>query len=221
VPFAFNQAYLYAGPLGRSLVIDILQTGNSGATSWFVEATSPDLGAGGSNAGLMPYCRFSTGQGTIIHRYQYPTIGGTWFATYVGLVPNTIGFGAIGSRGVGGTWNGIRLPFDLGPLGAPGCSWNVSVEYTVGLASAGIFASWPTLNVPNDPALAGAQFYDQAAFFDAAANPLGFVPTWSSRWTIGSGIGAPGASVAAVGNSARNPTGTLSPGFVATMQLNP
>ena len=82
-------------------------------------------------------------------------------------------------------------------------------------------ASWPSTQIPNDPSLAGAKFFDHAAFVDPAANALGLVTTWSSQWNIGTRLGAPGVLLSAVSTSALNPTGTLQPGTVPTLQLNP
>ena len=62
--------------------------------------------------------------------------------------------------------------------------------------------------------------HDHAAFLDAAANGWGVVTTWSSKWIIGTGIGAPGATVSATGNSAATATtGSVAKGTVATLQL--
>jgi hypothetical protein len=222
-PFPFTTPFPYTSAMGLSLVIDIHQTGNSATTAWYVEATSPLRGGRVSNPSAQSGCRFSSGTYNNSLSYNSGNMlpGGTWYVSYGGILANAIGVGAIGVQGVGGNWNGIPLPFALTGLGAPGCSWNVSVEYMVGLMASGTSARWPTLNIPNDASLGGASFFEHAAFVDPAANALGLVTTWSSKWTIGSGVGAPGAMVAATGSSNANPTGSLLNGTLPTLQLNP
>ena len=58
-------------------------------------------------------------------------------------------------------WLGMPLPLDLEPLGAPGCELLVSVEAVRPLFSwlGQRSVSW---SVPNQPALIGVQFYNQA-----------------------------------------------------------
>jgi len=109
---------------------------------------------------------------------------------------NAPGIGALGTMGKGGVWAGITLPFDLTPLGAPGCNWGIDIVYATALTTntsgQGV---WPTIPIPNLPALANANFYDDALFLDAQANTLGVVSAWSSMWTIGDGKGQGGSFV--------------------------
>jgi hypothetical protein len=221
----FTAPFPYTNAMGPSLVIDLKQVGNTATTAWYVEVTSPNLGNRLENGGPQSTCKFSNGNYNSGLSYTTAGIGGNggpWYVTYNSLLPNTVGVAAIGVQGVGGNWNGIPLPYSLASLGAPGCTWNVSVEFMVGLATnATGSATWPTQTIPNDPALRGAFFYDHSAFVDAAANALGLVVGWSSKWEIGTQLGAPGCSVSATGTTANNPTGTLQQGFLATLQLNP
>jgi hypothetical protein len=72
----------------------------------------------------------------------------------------------------------LPLPFDLSPLGAPGCSLYVSLDFfqakiTGGLIGAGAGSasfSWP---LPSDPNLRGLDLYVQALTLDARANAFG------------------------------------------------
>jgi hypothetical protein len=223
-PIPFSAPFPFTSAMGLSLVIDIAQTGNSATTPWYVEATSPNNGGrAGSNPSAQSTCRFSNNNynNSLGHVSQI-LVGGTWYVNYGSILPNAIGVAAIGAQGVGGSWNGIPLPFDMSGVGAPGCSWNISMDYIVGIAaSASGSAPWPVQQVPNDPSLAGAFFFDQAIFVDSAANALGLVASWSSKWEIGTGIGAPGALVAATGSAAANPAGFLTRGQLPTLQLNP
>ena len=67
----------------------------------------------------------------------------------------------------------------------------------------------------------GRAFYDQGLIFDATANFLGFVTSWSSKWTIGSNRSVPGSLVYGTDFLASNPTGLLNVGFVTSLRLNP
>ena len=146
--------------------------------------------------------------------------GGTWFVQYGGLQAGLVGIGAIGADGVGGSWNGIPLPIDLGPIGAPNCRWSVSILFTVGLTTGTTTsARWPNMTIPNDPALRGTAFYDHSLWVDAPANPLGIVTGWSSKWQIGTQVGAPAAYLSVTGNGHSGATGTLTPGGCTTLQL--
>jgi hypothetical protein len=85
----------------------------------------------------------------------------------------------------------------------------VNVLFSIGLAAnASGVATWPTLTIPNDPALANVSIYDHAAFVDPAANALGIVTAWSSKWTIGDGTLPEGAKIYRLTDTGGNPTGT-------------
>lgn len=81
-------------------------------------------------------------------------------------------------------WNGLRLPYTLDHLGAPGCSLYISFDW-----------EWPRywdtgpggftyadLTLPNDPALAGRTIYAQGVRFDTAVNALGLAT--SQGWAV-------------------------------------
>ncbi|MFQ5504525.1 MAG: hypothetical protein ACE5F1_06965 [Planctomycetota bacterium] len=82
-------------------------------------------------------------------------------------------------------WAGLSLPFDLGPLGAKGCSLYISLDWV-----------FPTIvndgpwhhgaaDVPNVQALLGKTFYLQAILFVPEVNPLGLVTSQGVAATIG------------------------------------
>jgi len=78
---------------------------------------------------------------------------------------------------------GLPLPFDLGPLGAPGCLVEVeNVATLLFIADGGGRASWP-LTFPYIAGLVGVQFGQQAFVLDNSANPLGGTVT-NSGWGL-------------------------------------
>jgi hypothetical protein len=219
VPFSTPMTFVRL-PTGV-FVVDILQTNNSATSAWYLEAQLPFNGDRQSNGNAQSNCKFSNGNYNSSLGYTQPRVGGTWYVSYGSLLPNVSGFAWIGTQGIGGTWGSIPLPIDLTPFGAPSCGVNASVDYVVPLtADANGSARWPTIQIPNDPSLGRAVFFDHSAWLDAQANAFGVVTGWSSKWTIGDGVGAPAALLTATGNSAMNPTGTLQMGAGVTMQFN-
>ncbi len=69
------------------------------------------------------------------------------------------------------TWNGNKLPLDLGFLGAPGCNLNVSFDALLSLGLGRQFK----LTVPNNAKFLGVKFYMQAYSADSTANAAGLV----------------------------------------------
>jgi hypothetical protein len=205
----FTTPFPFSRTSGASLVVDILQTGNTAPSAWLVEATGPDPGDRTDNPTWPATCRFSNGEFNSFLSYQPPTLGAAWSLSYQPLPPNLVGAGVLGTEGVGGSWGGQRLPIDLTPLGAPGCTWNVSVDVTVPLTSTTTLYAWPVLRMPSAPALAGASFYEHAFFVDPPANRAGIVTTWSGKWTFGAHPGAAAALLYTFGAATNNPSGTL------------
>jgi hypothetical protein len=73
------------------------------------------------------------------------------------------------------SWGPHRLPLDLSFVGAPGCALRVapSAWYPFQTGTSGA-VRW-SLGIPNDPALAGTRFHNQALVLEPAANALGAV----------------------------------------------
>ena len=183
-PFPFSTPFVYAPAFGRALVVDIVQTANTGGTPWYVETVPPPVGARADN-GPRTACRYGNGSVNTTIQYALPHAGGEWWLGYSRLLPNAVGVGALGVQGVGGSWAGFRLPIDLALIQAPGCSWNTSVELMVPLRADALGdARWPTLSIPNVPGVAGGVFYDHSVFLDPGANAAGLVTNWSSQWTL-------------------------------------
>jgi hypothetical protein len=93
--------------------------------------------------------------------------------------------GAALAIGLGNTtYQGLPLPFDMGILGAPGCTIHVDmvVNLTRFLTSSGT-ASW-SLPTPNDLSIDGVTFYAQAFMVDLFANNLGLISSNGVRTTF-------------------------------------
>jgi hypothetical protein len=182
--------------MGKGLVADLYVSGyvNQGLyNGWLVDVQTVDAGKKEYNgpAAVPTGCKFRDGSINRTSGYSGRiALGDPWSAAYVHLPPGTVGVGALGDVGHGGKWGGINLPYDLTPLGAPGCFWLTSVLNVAPLRESKRFIralEWPDLQIPRDPALAGAVFFDQAVFADPQANALGAVVSVSSKWTIGTG----------------------------------
>jgi len=196
IPFA--QIFPFVKSMGPGLVVDITTTTYtpiSANASWYVDAVGTVVGQRVTNWSASG-CKFSNNSYNNSISHMNPVLGGTWYVNYNNILPNAPGVGAVGFRGAGMSWGPIVLPFSLAALGAPGCSWAVSMELSYPLqASASGSAPGIRLTVPNDPVLDGAAFYDHPLFLDPAANSLGIVLGWSSKWIIGSGALPQGAVI--------------------------
>lgn len=215
VMIPFTAPFPYIPVQGQSLVADFDATSyvTAGTDSWvFDAATTVTITPGQrvSNGNAQSNCRFSTGNYNNSLSSRPPIRGAIWYVSYGNVPANAPVIGVLGGQGIGGTYGGQLLPFNLGPLGAPNCTWNVDVLVTVPfVTNASGQARWPDIPVPNDPGVVGAQFFDQGLVFDPPANAFGLVPTWSSRWTVGDATHPEGARVYQYQNTNNSPTGTL------------
>ena len=80
---------------------------------------------------------------------------------------------------------GILLPYDLGPLGAPGCQVLVGPEATF-LQTVGGSGSWiRAVLVPNNPLFIGLNLHSQFFAVDTTANALGVVGSNAMTTVLG------------------------------------
>lgn len=110
-------------------------------------------------------------------------LGGQW---RVALASAPRSAGAALAVGVGNTNHaGLPLPFDMAPLGAPGCMILVDVVtmFTGFTSSSG--AATFTLTIPDNLSLDGAALYGQSIVLDAFANHLGLITTNGVRTRFG------------------------------------
>lgn len=76
------------------------------------------------------------------------------------------------------------LPLDLTGFGLPGCFLRTSLDLTDGILTFGTTGSW-SINIPNQVALLGSQFYQQAFVFDPGLNAFGGAMSDAAVWQIG------------------------------------
>jgi hypothetical protein len=106
-----------------------------------------------------------------LNALTYPYIG----TDFVLQIANAPQFAAIGLMALGGsntTWNGLPLPLDLAPVGAPGCPANVSPDVLLTLFINNGIATL-TWALPNLPAVVGQTLYAQGIVLDPLS-PLPF-----------------------------------------------
>ena len=127
-------------------------------------------------------CAGSAGTPALTGLASGPWIGET-FTLQVGQLP--VGRPAALLFGTSNTvWNGTPLPFDLTPIGMPGCQLLVSADVTLPLTNNAGSATW-SIALPSNPWLVGRQFVNQAFVSDPTANPLGFTTSNAGAAVIG------------------------------------
>jgi hypothetical protein len=100
--------------------------------------------------------------------------GRPWVARVLDAPSGTLTMLGIGTIETG-NWNGLVLPYDLAPLGAPGCYLSINLLGTL-LSPAQVDGSATyTFAIPNMPTVLGMWMRFQAAALDPAANALGVI----------------------------------------------
>ena len=82
------------------------------------------------------------------------------------------------------TWGSFSLPLDLSFLGMLGCTAYTNSIANYPLANVGGTATW-SVQIPNDPTLAGTSFYTQAGVTAPGANPFGVAMSNACELKIG------------------------------------
>ena len=170
-PFSYDPSL---GGLVLELVVHGQPPGGYTLDSTFV-CNSPDLPVGptacvGSNA--LPLRVASTSPQVMWGR--------PWVAQATQALPNALVVLSLGTM-ENGTWAGLPLPFDLQPIGAPGCFLSIDVAGSwAGVAASDGTCAFP-FTLPNTPTAIGAWLRFQAAAFDANANALGLVTSQAQK----------------------------------------
>jgi hypothetical protein len=217
-PFPFDVPFVFSGQAHISWRANVY--GNSNGNQIFTYPLDAwwNLGASTAN-GAAAGCRaqnatqasshfasvFGPGSNSQFYGYSYITAGGT---------PAVMTIGSSGS-----SFNGIPLPFDLTPAGAPGCFiGNNILDVVTGVTQANPQGSVSLIvGIPADPGLTGGVFFTQFLFADFNANPLGLFTTNSQRNTIGTNVDM--ARIYAIGNPGGT-GGTLHRQFGMAIGLN-
>ena len=152
-----------AVPVGEGKTISYDGSGNA-STDWV--AAAPSLGKVNRIASFTAFGKGCAGMsGTLgLAAAPRPQLGASFTATVSNIPPLALPrtfviFGASNTA-----WGKNALPLDLGFLGAPGCSLNVSFDLLLSLGAGNQFK----VAVPNDSKLLGVKFYMQA--YSAAVN---------------------------------------------------
>ena len=82
-------------------------------------------------------------------------------------------------------WGGIPLPFDLAPLGAPGCRILCSAMLAQPARTGVTGKTALQWSLPKTPSMVGATFFHQWLVFDLKANGLGLVTSNAAGNTLG------------------------------------
>ncbi len=113
----------------------------------------------------------------------WPSLGKPFTLNLVGAAPSTVAFLLLGRSDV--KWGPLNLPFDLGPLGAPGCFlWTEALNFLPRTVGSQGTASM-VLGVPNAPVLAGARLSAGWLNLDAKANALGAATSSYAKLILG------------------------------------
>ncbi|GEM_PF-3715338 len=82
-------------------------------------------------------------------------------------------------------WGKTRLPFDLGPFGAKGCSLLVSPDSMAARMTSPYGGASVKVPIPKLPVLVKARFYQQWLVYDPKANRLGLIVTAGGAGRVG------------------------------------
>ncbi|MBP8300589.1 MAG: PPC domain-containing protein [Planctomycetes bacterium] len=111
-----------------------------------------------------------------VREWELPMLGTTLVSEFTNCPANTVVLPFAGfSRTL--TSNSLSLPFDLTPLGAPGCMVEVDPLITQLLLTNAQGTATTTFAIPFVPALSGIVFAQQALVLDLGANSLGVTTT--------------------------------------------
>ncbi len=183
-PFPFDAPFPYlAGHVSWRAIVWGNSNGNAIFTypldAWWNLGASALSGAG---------CRSANGTNTATHTATIWSPGSTPFVFTGNSYVVAGGLPAILTIGTSATsWGGIPLPFDMTPLGAPGCFIRNSIFTTFGGVTQANASGSAVINVPlpADPSLEGAVFHSQFLFIESGANALGVFASGGLTNTIG------------------------------------
>lgn len=140
-----------------------------------VEAAYAEIGAGCGGSGAPPQLAATGG--------SRPWWGET-FTVEVGPLPPATLAAALAYAASRTVWNGIPLPFDLTPFGAPSCLLRVGLDVTVPMQTTAGRAV-QTVPLPAARVLLGRTMYQQALVLTPGSNSAGLLVSSARAATIG------------------------------------
>ncbi len=217
-PVAWSWAvpFIYCRSTGN-LLVEIVISGNAGKSEYFMDAHGSRslggraslFGKGGALAGGDPFSVTCPSPSSLVP-------GGTLTLAARGLKKAYTSLALVGtSRSFFGS---LPLPFDLGPLGAPGNFLYVRPTFFFSLpltSAGGSFGGTLSLPLPSDSWFGGAKFFGQVLFADKASNALGLVFSGGVELNLGLPgppvqlLGSPDAAKAVGYLNKRLPTGLV------------
>lgn len=114
---------------------------------------------------------------------QLPWIGEPFMAKLTGGPASSPALLALGSSKT--AWKGIKLPFNIGPLGAPNCMVRCSQQILAPTTLTVNGARNIVITVPKNPALKGKSFHSQWLVMDPNINKLGLVTSNGVTMVVG------------------------------------
>lgn len=173
---------------GRNFLVDVTVFGNSWGGIWGY----PLDATGGATARLYgspataTTGRLESGYGLVmgvralshsavpsLYSTSTPQIGDTFRVRLAQARPSSPAMLFLGFSD--SNWQGIPLPFDLAPLGAPSCAVLTSIEVGQPLSTNAQGAASFSYTLPNNIYLLGERFYNQFLVVDPSVNALGVV----------------------------------------------
>ena len=186
--FVLDKPFAYAG---KALLFEfVVSPGKKGSRRWYPDAQAYSW-KGAPWGGTRTY----SGKGCPAKFYNYGVKPGVGLALYHYGYSRAVGkqLPALDVVGKSRTKMGsLSLPFDLTPLGAPGCSLYVSPDLVrIGRTEPGSSSGYIRFDwgfIPNDPALEGSVYYEQQFVVDPSFNALGLRASRLATCTVGRGL---------------------------------
>ena len=164
---------LIVGAPGRNTTRNPPRNSRVYAISLEPTATSTTFGRGCGSSAVPP----------TLHVLRPPSLGETVLVEARDFVPNQAGLMVLGASNR--TWNGAKLPLDLGLMNMTGCSLLVSFDMSIGLASYADGRASFAAQIPRTTTIVGVTAFAQCWMLDPRANATGISTSDGVRLTIG------------------------------------
>lgn len=164
-------------------------------------------------------CAHPLGTRAAVHNSTYRSPGQPWDLNGYSYLPNVAIPAALFIGDSSGTWGSIPLPYDMGAIGAPGCSIvnnPVAILPGVTLANPTGFLGF-SVPTPENPVLVGASLFTQFIFVEAGANALG---AFTSNGRVNSPIPGPIEVTRIYASGTTATSGSVGPQFAVPIALN-